>query len=139
MICIDANIWVYYFDSRADEHERVRPQMADTLENRRPFCNTAIQMEVVHFFANQFEDTKRYVDRLLGFEDLAVADLVIEDVERARELLVSHPHVGIGGRDASLVASMERRGVPELWTHDQGLKRLGDRLDWLTVKDPVAA
>lgn len=32
---------------------------------------------------------------------------------------------------------MERRDVTELWTHDAGLKRLGERLDWLAVEDPA--
>jgi hypothetical protein len=32
---------------------------------------------------------------------------------------------------------MERHDVSRLWTHDEGLKRLGERLDWLRVTDPV--
>lgn len=32
---------------------------------------------------------------------------------------------------------MERYDASELWTHDGGMKRLSDRLDWLTVVDPV--
>lgn len=137
MLCVDANVWVYYFDSRTDEHEAVKPRMVEALGDRPLFCNTAIQMEVVHYFANQFVETGPYVDRLLGLEGLTVADLTEQDVERAGDVLQAHPHVGIGGRDASLVAAMERRDVGELWTHDAGLKRLGDRLDWLTVEDPV--
>jgi len=27
--------------------------------------------------------------------------------------------------------------VTELWTHDTGLRVVDDRLDWLTVVDPV--
>lgn len=137
MIAVDANVWVYYFDARLAEHEAVRPWLRDALAERTLFVNTAIQMEVIHYFANQLEDTEAYTEWFLSLDGLVVTDLEQRDVSRAGELLVSHPHVGIGGRDASLVAAMERREVDELWTHDTGLKRLGERLDWLAVTDPV--
>lgn len=137
MIAVDANIWVYYFDARLPEHEAVRPWMSDTLTDRTLFVNTAIQMEVVHYFAKQLEDTEAYTEWFLSLDGLVVTALEQRDVSQASELLVSHPHVGIGGRDASLVATMERQSVDELWTHDTGLKRLGERMDWLSVTDPV--
>lgn len=58
-------------------------------------------------------------------------------MQRRAEPLADYSHVGIGGRDASLVATMERHDVTELWTHDAGLKRLGDRLNWLSVEHPA--
>ena len=77
------------------------------------------------------------MERFLGLETVAVEPLDVAMVQRAHELLNEYPHVGIGGRDASLVAAMERREVSDLWTHDGGLKRLGTQVDWLAVTDPV--
>ena len=37
------------------------------------------------------------------------------------------------------VAAMERHDVTQLWTHDEGLVRMDERLDWLDVTDPVTA
>jgi predicted nucleic acid-binding protein len=79
---------------------------------------TVLQMEVVHYLTNQLADSEPYVDR-------------------AATLLAEYDGTGIGGRDATVLAAMERHGVERLWTHDGGLKRLDDRLDWLTVTDPV--
>ncbi len=137
MIAVDANVWVYYFDTRLAEHEAVRPWLRNALAERTLFVNTAIQMEVIHYFAKQLEDTEAYTEWFLSLDGLVVTVLEQQDVSRAGELLVSHPHVGIGGRDASFVAAMERREVSDLWTHDTGLKRLGTLVDWLTVTDPV--
>lgn len=65
------------------------------------------------------------------------ADFTRSDVVTATELLEDHANTGIGGRDATVIAAMRRHDITELWTHDTGLKRLHDRLDWLTVVDPV--
>jgi len=49
-------------------------------------------------------------------------------------LLARFTEVGIGGRDASLLASMERHGVTRLLTHDATFRRV----DWVEVVDPIA-
>jgi hypothetical protein len=51
--------------------------------------------------------------------------------------LAAHDQTRIGGRDATVVAPMDRYDVTQLWTHDGGLVRFGKRLDWLDVTDPV--
>jgi len=137
MYCLDANIWVYFFDTGLDEHDRVREPIGEVLDDDPVFTTTVLQMEVVHYLSNQLADSDAAVERFLGLEDVTVADLTGEDVDRAATLLADHDGAGIGGRDATVLAAMERHDVERLWTHDEGLKQLGDRLDWLTVADPV--
>lgn len=137
MICIDSNVWIYYFDATTAEHERVRPAMREALGERPLFANAVVPLEVTHYLVKRHEDGGRLADRLLNLDALEVEAVDASMVARANELLQAHPQTGIGGRDASLVAAMDRRGVEELWTHDQGLGRLGERLDWLTVEDPA--
>lgn len=139
MIALDANVWIYYLDAEVDEHERVREPVRRVLRHRRVFANGVVPLEVVHYLSNRRRDSERFVRQFLGTDDVEVEPVGLATVRRADELLDAHPHVGVGGRDASLVAAMERRGVAELWTHDGGLKRLGGRLDWLGVTDPVAS
>lgn len=137
MYCLDANVWVYYLDAGLSEHDDVREPVRTLLSERPLFTTTVVQMEVVHYLHNQLADSEVAIDRFLRLGDVVVADLTSEDVTAASNLLATHPDVGGGGRDATIVAAMNRYEVSELWTHDGGIKRLGNRIDWLTVVDPV--
>lgn len=137
MHCFDANIWIYYLDQTLEEHEAVADAIDPILESEPLFTTTVLQMEVVHYFHTQLEDPRKRIDQFLGLEDVLVADLTSEDVEAATDILTSHPHAGLGGRDATVLAAMRRYDVSRLWTHDTGLRRVGDELEWIEVTDPV--
>jgi predicted nucleic acid-binding protein len=137
MACLDANVWIYFLDADLDEHEAVSESVGTLLSDRPLFTTTVIQMEVVHYLSNQLVEPGPAIERFLHVSDTTVASLAPADVSRAADLLQHHEQAGIGGRDATIIAAMERREASELWTHDTGLKRLGERLDWLTVVDPV--
>lgn len=94
-------------------------------------------MEVVHYFQTQLEHSGGRIERFLTLEDVLTAGLTTEDVETGADILQSHPHAGIGGRDATVLAAMQRYDVSRLWTHDIGLRRVADDLEWLEVTDPV--
>ncbi|ELY54280.1 hypothetical protein C493_12774 [Natronolimnohabitans innermongolicus JCM 12255] len=94
-------------------------------------------MEVVHYLHTQHPESETLSTRFLGLDGVSVADLTRTDVEEASALLRDYPHVGIGGRDATVLAAMQRYDVSQLWTHDSGLKRMADELEWLDVTDPV--
>jgi predicted nucleic acid-binding protein len=64
MYCLDANVWVYFFDSGLDEHEQVRDPVAEILADEPVFVTTVLQMEVVHYLTNQLADSEPYVDRV---------------------------------------------------------------------------
>lgn len=137
MYCLDANIWVYYFDAELDEHRSVREPVDGLLVDEPLFVTAVLQMEVIHYLTRQLSRSEPYVDRFLSLSAVTVADLIADDVAAAAELLDEHGETGIDGRDATVLAAMDRFDVERLWTHDEGLKRLGQRMDWLTVSDPV--
>jgi predicted nucleic acid-binding protein len=137
MICLDANVWIYYLDATLAEHRRIVRPVRETRDSESAFHNAVVALEVVHYLRKQHADPDRAVRAFLNLGSTVVSAVDHAVVERADELLGEHPHVGIGGRDASLVAAMERNDVTELWTHNEGLKRLGGRLDWLSVVDPA--
>lgn len=137
MHCLDANVWIYYLDADLDEHAAVADSVSGVLADQPVFTTTVLQMEVVHYLSTQLADSHEAIDRFLRLENTTVAELTRADVSTAAGLLRRHDGTGIGGRDATVVAAMDRHDVTELWTHDAGLERLGDRLDWLTVVDPV--
>lgn len=139
MICLDANVWVYFFDAELPEHEAVREPVRSVVADEPLFTTTVLQMEVVHYLSKQLAESEDAVTRFLSVADVTVADLVPGDVAAAADLLQERHEAGIGGRDATVVAAMERHDVGRLWTHDEGLARLGEQLDWLAVTDPVEA
>lgn len=141
MIAIDSNVWIYYCDSTTPEHERVREMVRSALERGRVLVNAVVPLEVTHYLTKRRkpDGQSRFEEACLRTENVVVEALGERDVVGSRRLLHEHDATGIGGRDASLVATMETRNVAELWTHDGGLERLGDALDWLTVVDPVTA
>lgn len=137
MYCLDANVWVYYFDEGLDEHGAVAPAVRSLLESEPLFLTTVLQMEVVHYLSNQLAESDEAVTTFLNLDGTTVADLTAGDVERAADLLADHQNTALGGRDASILAAIERHDVTELWTHDAGLATAAGELDGLTVRDPV--
>lgn len=137
MRCLDANVWIYYLDAEQAEHDDVRERVGALVRSKPLFVTTVLQTEVLHYVTNQMDASERTLETFLSGKDVTVADLLQADVERAAELLDTHEHAGIGGRDATVLAAMERHDVSRLWTHDEALKRMSDRLDWLDVIDPV--
>lgn len=137
MVCLDANVWIYFLDSGLEEHEAVVGDVKRVLSDEPVFTTTVLQMEVVHYLTNQLAESESAIDRFLSLEDVTVADLTEQDVDSAIDLLATDGEAGIGGRDATVVAAMDRYDVSHLWTHDEGLVRLGERVPWLDVTDPV--
>lgn len=137
MHCLDANVWVYYFDEGLEEHEAVASAVDPVLESEPLFLTTVLQMEVVHYLANQLADSEPVVEAFLDLDGVVVAELTTRDVDRASELLADHANVGLGGRDASVLAAIERHEVVELWTHDEAFASVAEEYDDHTVRDPV--
>lgn len=137
MACLDANVWIYYLDADLDEHDTVSRRVDEVVRSKPLFVTTVLQTEVLHYASKQLADSEAVLDTFLTGEDVSVAELTVEDVDRAAELLTTHDQVGIGGRDATVLAAMERHDVSRLLTHDRSLLRLGDYVDWLQVTDPV--
>ena len=138
MVCLDANVWIYFLDAELDEHTAVEGDVRTVLREEPVFTTTVLQMEVAHYLSNQLAESETAIDRFLALEDVTVADLTGADVAAATELVADHGDTGIGGRDATVVAAMDRYDVTRLWTHDEGLLRLGNALPWLDVVDPVS-
>lgn len=133
MITIDANLWIYYIDRGLPEHDRVRPEIRALLGTPL-LTNTTLQMEVAHYLTRRFGPVQggALLDAFLAIPFRV--DALDEDAgRRAMELLKRHAHLGIGGRDATILAAMQRHGSTELWTHDDALKRVPG----VTVSDPV--
>ena len=134
MLAIDSNIWAYSMDSTTPEHRRAARAVDRALEGD-VLVNTVIQIEVAHYLVKRLGAVagKEAADLFLTFP-LTVDGLDPALLRDALRLLARYSDVGIGGRDASLLASMERHGIARILTHDATFRRV----DWVEVVDPVA-
>ncbi|AET64843.1 type II toxin-antitoxin system VapC family toxin [Methanothrix harundinacea] len=132
LIFVDSNIWCYYFDRSAVEHDLVSERLEDALESGVAI-NTVVAMEVAHYLIRNLGPSgKTKMDVLLSYP-MEIVDFDQYIARRSIEYLARLSHTGIGGRDATILASMEELGIEKLMTHDQAFKRI----DFIEVVDPV--
>jgi len=131
---IDSNIWAYFFDSNLPEHEAVKEPVRKLILEREILMTTVIQLELVHYLIKRLGPVQggEKLDILLNYPfKLDILDY--ELVERTQRILQRYIHLGIGARDASIIASMERNETTELITHDKALKKI----EGIEIIDPI--
>ena len=134
MILIDSNIWAYYFDSSLNEHKSVIKPLETSLKKEQAVVNAMVVIETLHYLVKRLGPIvggeKGRVFMALGLPLFTIDSIVIET---SLQKLCEFTHLGIGGRDASILATMEIEGINQIMTHDQAFKRLPD----IKVIDPV--
>lgn len=132
LIFVDSNIWCYYFDRSTKEHDIVSEKLENALGSGVAI-NTVVAMEVAHYLIkNLGPDGKKKMDVFLSYP-MKIVDFDQYIARRSIEYLSRLSHTGIGGRDATILASMEELGVEKLMTHDRAFKRI----DFIDVVDPI--
>lgn len=124
MIYVDANYWIYWFDSRLPEHKHVLKTMREALREGI-ILNVVTLIEVAHYLRNLAE--KEFLDKLSKIQSLASIKFVNLDMELlsvALKQLVKYARVGIGGRDSVILATMKALGVKRIATHDKVFARI---------------
>lgn len=133
LIFVDSNIWCYYFDRSAQEHDTVSERLEQVLEDGVA-VNTVVAMEVAHYLIKSLgSEGKRKVDIFLSYP-MEIVDFDQYLARKSVEYLAKFSQTGIGGRDATILASMEELGTKKLMTHDRAFKRL----DFIEVVDPIS-
>jgi predicted nucleic acid-binding protein len=125
MLTIDSNIWAYYFDDQTLEHKYVVKPLEEALSTEEIAINTVIIMEVAHFLIKSLGPVagKEKLKIFLSYAP-TVTELTYEVALKAIDLLAEYSHLGIGGRDATLLASMEQLTTTKIMTHDEAFKHI---------------
>lgn len=133
MLAIDSNIWAYALDSTVREHRAAARAVERALKGD-VLVNTVIQLEVNHYLVKRLGAVagQQAADLFLSMP-LIVDSVDGALVRAALRLLARYTQVGIDGRDASLLASMQRLGAREIITHDATFRRV----EWVKVVDPI--
>lgn len=82
-------------------------------------------LEVAHYFRNLGEtELLSRMDKLRNLTTLTLAELDSATANEALRILGKYSSVGIGGRDAAVLATMKLHGVKRILTHDRDFRRV---------------
>ena len=135
MIVVDAMIWVYNCDVRAPEYENVHSWLEGedgegVIDSEAILVNTVIVMEVVHNLRRRAqlppELVYEYVLKMLALRNLTTAPLDRNLLHASMTTFERYYEYGIGGRDATILATMLRRNVDTIATHDKNILQITD-------------
>ncbi|MBD3408225.1 MAG: PIN domain-containing protein [Candidatus Lokiarchaeota archaeon] len=133
LILIDANIWAYYFDESLSEHTSVIRPVEKALTSQKACVNATVVVETLHYLVKRLGPlVGGRKGTIFTSLDIPIFTLDLETIDVTKSKLCAFSHLGIGGRDATILASMEIENVPIIMTHDQSFKRIPD----LHVVDP---
>jgi predicted nucleic acid-binding protein len=139
MLFVDSNIWCYYFDQRLPEHVTVRDAMREIIKSEQIACNTVIVIEVAHYLVRHFTEkiARKKIETFINLTNIDIADFNRQALNQTIETLLAHTYTeGLGGRDATVIASMKLQNIKKIVSHDDIFKRLANKLD-LIVIDPA--
>jgi predicted nucleic acid-binding protein len=134
MILIDSNIWAYYFDVSLPEHQKVIKPLETALKKKHAAVNATIAVETLHYLVKRLgplEGNKK--GNIFLNYGMPLYEIDEEIVELTLTKLSEFTHLGIGGRDATILATMSLEGIHNLMTHDQAFKRVPE----IDVMDPI--
>ncbi len=139
MIFVDSNIWCYYFDQRLPEHQQILEPMRKIIKSEEIASNTIIVLEVAHYIVRHFAEktARKKIDTFVNLRNMNITDFTRQIMTQTLETLADHAYTqGLGGRDATVIATMKTQNITKIISHDNIFKRLSDKLS-LEVIDPI--
>ncbi len=134
MIFVDTNIWIYYFDRRLPEHGEVTEALEREIRAGIA-SSTVVLIELAHYFRTLPRDEfRKRIDRVRHLETLQIVELDKDLLDVSLLLLAEHSGRGIGGRDSTILAAMERLEIDSLMSHGNAFKGIKS----IQVVDPIA-
>jgi predicted nucleic acid-binding protein len=134
MMLVDSNIWAYYFDASLPERSSVIKPLEGALKKNYVVVNATIVVETLHYLVKRLgslEGTRK--GRVFLSYGMPLYSIDEEIVNLALTKLSEFTHLGISGRDATILATMLIEDIRSLMTHDQAFKRIPE----IDVIDPI--
>lgn len=113
--------------------------MREIIQSEEIICNTIIVIEVAHYLVRHFaeEAARKKINYFVNLRNMKIADFNREMMMETIETLIEHAYSGgLGGRDATILATMNWQNIKKVISHDDVFKRLASRL-MLEVIDPT--
>ena len=120
MIFVDSNIPMYVIGSDERMRAATRHLLERAISSREKLVTSAeVLQEILHRYLaiNRRDAIQPAFDTLLGVVEV-VFEITLNDVERARDLVLAHPR--LSARDGLHVAVMQRERVDTIMSFDSG-------------------
>ncbi len=122
-VYVDSNYWIYWMDSRHPEHRHVSKAMRAAIREGI-LLNLTSLLEVAHYFRDLGEaELASTMDKLRNLTTLNLAELDTATADEALRIIGKYSEIGIGGRDAVVLATMQLHGVKRILTHDRDFRK----------------
>jgi predicted nucleic acid-binding protein len=96
-------------------------------------------MEVAHYLVRHFteEIARKKIEYFINLSNMQIADFNRQALTETVENLLTYEFAeGLGGRDATVIATMKLQNIKKIVSHDDIFRRLANKLD-LEVIDPA--
>jgi predicted nucleic acid-binding protein len=96
-------------------------------------------MEMAHYLVRHFTEkiARKKIETFINLTNIDIADFNRQALNQTVETLLAHAYnEGLGGRDATVIASMKLQNIKKIVSHDDIFKRLANKLE-LEVIDPA--
>lgn len=142
MLSIDSQIWIYYFDRNARENPNVTSwfegeNQDGILFSEQIVLSSIIPIEVAHNLFKMSELDKNAIEQLIisfiSLDNCQLIDINQALILEALNFLKKLASRGIGGRDALILATMNKYQIETILTHDKNLLSIRE----LSRIDPV--
>ena len=113
--------------------------MREIIKSEEIACNTVIVMEVAHYLVRHFTEkiARKKIEFFINLANIDIADFDRHALNQTVETLLAYAYSeGLGGRDATVIASMKFHNIKKIVSHDDVFKRLANKLE-LEVIDPA--
>jgi predicted nucleic acid-binding protein len=113
--------------------------MRKIIKSQQIASNTVIVMEVAHYLVRHFNEeiARKKIETFINLTNIDIADFNRQTLNQTIESLLAYAYTeGLGGRDATVIATMKLQNVKKIVSHDGVFKRLANKLE-LEVIDPA--
>ena len=136
LIFLDSNYWIYLMDQTTEEHAIIKDHFESIYGKYQLASSSVVLLETMHYMVKRLGSAlvKEKWEWFMAM-DLVIDELTLPCIGSTFEELVKYSHTGIGGRDASILASMKRLGdIQTLISHDQDFLKIPE----IEVIDPIS-
>jgi predicted nucleic acid-binding protein len=113
--------------------------MREIIKSEEISCSTIIVMEVAHYIVRHFDEksARKKMDFFINLRNMQISEFNRQMMQESLESLLEYSYAdGLGGRDATIIATLKSQNIRRIITHDAVFKRLAAKLT-LEVTDPL--
>jgi predicted nucleic acid-binding protein len=113
--------------------------MRKIIKSEEIACNTIIVMEVAHYLVRHFTEkiARKKIEYFINLGNMQIADFNRQTLTETVDNLLAYAYSeGLGGRDATVIATMKLQNIKKIISHDDIFRRLANKLE-LEVIDPA--